>query len=161
DLLNTSTRTVTTNSMVVKSSLWSSTRHRRGLSVRVFFWVTTAVSPPSRGFRLGILSGIVRDAAPFSSPRRRPYVRSVRFPARAPSARSARDVLGCEDQGRAGAGAQGRGPEVPPEERRAGQALRARARGALAGRGKLRRGRRPGQRARRRAAGRRRGHRPG
>src|SRR5258706_951727 len=43
-----------TNSMVVKSSLWRRTRHRRGLAVRVFFSVATALSPPSRGFRLGI-----------------------------------------------------------------------------------------------------------
>src|SRR5438309_2285303 len=53
-LLKTSTSTVITNSMVVKSSLWSKTRHSLGRLVRVFFSVTTEVSPPSRGFRLAI-----------------------------------------------------------------------------------------------------------
>src|SRR6266702_4758601 len=61
-LLNTSVRTFTTNSMVVKSSLWRRTRHRRGRAVRVFFSVATAVSPPSRGFRLGMPAD--RTAAP-------------------------------------------------------------------------------------------------
>src|SRR5713226_3784513 len=48
--------------MVVKSSLWRKTRHRRGRAVRVFFSVATAVSPPSRGFLLGMPPD--RTAAP-------------------------------------------------------------------------------------------------
>src|SRR5438309_1015250 len=43
-----------TNSMVVKSSLWRMTFQSFGFWVLDFFSVTTAVSPCSRGFPLGI-----------------------------------------------------------------------------------------------------------
>src|SRR5437868_6542892 len=66
-LLKTSTSTVTTNSIVVKSSLWRRTRHSRGRLVRVFFSVTTAVSAPSRGFRLAIPRTIVPQRGGFST----------------------------------------------------------------------------------------------
>src|SRR5437764_5527119 len=149
-LLNTSISTVTTNSMVVKSSLWRRTRHSLGRLVRVFFSVTTAVSPPSRGFRLAICAadrtaarGLLNLRPASGRPAGRPiqeYRRARLRRAGLPLCRllqGARHVVRREDEGGAGPDREGRRAQVPPEECRAGKTLCRRARPPPPGRRKL------------------------
>src|SRR3954467_15168057 len=151
DLLNTEASTSMTNSMVVKSSLCRMTRQSRGLSVRVRFSVTTSTSPSgvARGFPFAIPDGSYRTLRACQGPRLAVASKRTvaRFPPPLPSARSRRfgGEVGIrrEDQGGAAADREGRRAEVPPEERRDGQAVRARAGPPAARRGELPRGRRP------------------